>query len=487
MATTTRRESAIAGSGAHSPPSPPTSPSSYSPAVSPAPARTATVEDAPSEDYDPTRRLPSLTLSQFEAIRHEDDAVAEEDEFAYRHTHDTPIDDPSESQWESEAGVAAPKPALRKSATPSVGKLNSRSARKQSVSSARQQLQPQNRFSSRASSASYNDTSAAVGDGKKAPLVLLHITLLFLPGAEGAILRKITPTMLERGLLVEHPRGDYQLLEELIIDALGLDEPPATAGSEEDEDSEDEWEKSLGVRRVKAKNKWELRVYAANGLMTPGAWKRVWSEMERVDVEVGPKNWRARKVAGAGKWTKIFAEGKGRKDVGKFVSPRIGGSHGARAIKFWFTLGAVVVMLLTAFAGLYHQYGDNIFAATDLQLQDTNFTEAAELVLPDDAPAAAADIDAVEIEATPLPICGEDSAEPLATDSDDDTTIITSSSFASSSLDNDESKPESPSCVPAQPADAESEQAATTEFSEGAAETTSAEGWWGWKKGASSA
>jgi hypothetical protein len=33
--------------------------------------------------------------------------------------------------------------------------------------------------------------------------------------------------------------------------------------------------------------KWEIKVYAANGLMKSGAWAAAWREMEKVDVEVG--------------------------------------------------------------------------------------------------------------------------------------------------------------------------------------------------------
>jgi len=240
-------------------------------------------------------RLPSLTLSQFSDMRSEGEEG--EDDFSYQRQHESPLEDP-ESQWESE-GPAPPKQHRQKSTTPTSAKTYPRSARA-STSSGKFHLQPQQSssrrathfYSSRASSASYNET---VQGDRKAPLVLLHITLLFLPGAEEAILRKITPTILERGLLVEHPRGDYQLLEELIIDSLGLDDA-LVPGQDDEEHEQDEWEKSLGVRRVKAKSKWEIRVYAANGLMTAGAWKRVWGEMERVDVEVGPKGWRGKKV-----------------------------------------------------------------------------------------------------------------------------------------------------------------------------------------------
>ena len=283
--------------------------------------RSAAAPDGRGAQY----RLPPLALSQFSDPHSDGD---DEDDFTF-HQHEIPLDDP-ESQWESEGPPASAakqhhqqhhhhqhqqqhqqqqQQPRRKPASPTsiaaAAKPYPRSAHRPSTSSARSHLQPQmasrrstHFYSSRASSASYSEV---VPSEKKAPLVLLHITLLFLPGAEEAILRKITPTVLERGLLVEHPRGDYQLLEELIIDSLSLDDALVSAGPDGGggsggEHEQDEWEASLGVRRVKAKNQWEIRVYACNGLMTAGAWKRVWSEMERVDVEVGPKGWRGKKV-----------------------------------------------------------------------------------------------------------------------------------------------------------------------------------------------
>ena len=34
--------------------------------------------------------------------------------------------------------------------------------------------------------------------------------------------------------------------------------------------------------------RWDVKIYAANGLMRAGAWGAAWREMERVDVEIGP-------------------------------------------------------------------------------------------------------------------------------------------------------------------------------------------------------
>lgn len=240
-------------------------------------------------------------------MRSEGDASDPDDDrdFTYR-APGAAADDP-DSQWESDTPAAPARARKPPAPPPAPAPLASRSDPR-AKSTSKVTLNPAtfrstkttHFYTSRASSAGYNGP-VTTASGRKAPLVLLHVTLLFLPGAEEAILRKITPTMLERGLLVEHPRGDYQLLEELIIDSLGLDEALdpefELPGDSEAEDPEQEaWEKSLGVRRVQAKHKWELRVYAANGLMTAGAWKRVWGEMERVDVELGPKGWRGRET-----------------------------------------------------------------------------------------------------------------------------------------------------------------------------------------------
>jgi len=209
----------------------------------------------------------------------------------------------SSSQWEDDEGEAlqtsSPPPnarqspaSSRKSAPPLSSPLfPSRARRSQGSASVKSalshRLYTRPSPASRASSGSYDPREHE----RKAPLVLLHITLLLLPGAEDIVLQHITPTTFERGLLVEHPRGDYNLLEEMILDGLGLDDDDypleETASKAEEEDSS--WEKALNVPSTPGKKPWQLRVYASNGLMTPGAWKRVWSEMERIDVEIWPR------------------------------------------------------------------------------------------------------------------------------------------------------------------------------------------------------
>ncbi|KAI5792098.1 hypothetical protein FPQ18DRAFT_334837 [Pyronema domesticum] len=330
----------------HSPPHSPSSPLSY-PTDSP-----HHPDDLSEQD---SQRLPSITRSTYSiSDDFESDLLSEDNFDTYRNVGDesreeagstedfpeaTAQSEDHDSQWESE-GPAAPK--SRKKGLAAAAQKLPKALRPTSSG----KLHPRAQYlGSRASSASYNET--VQGEKKSAPLVLLHITLLFLPGAEEAVLRKITPTMLERGLLIEHPRNDYQALEELIIDALGLDDALTPAEqSEEEEEEKDEWEQSLGVRKVAAKRQWEIRVYAANGLMTSGAWKRVWNEMERVDVEVGPKGWRGKKTDELVKaFMRKDAKQRGVRLPAWDVEPL--------DVGFWATVVGILLLVVAAATGLW--------------------------------------------------------------------------------------------------------------------------------------
>ncbi|MCJ1392319.1 hypothetical protein MMC18_005186 [Xylographa bjoerkii] len=159
---------------------------------------------------------------------------------------------------------------------------------------------------------------------KEHPLVLLHVTVLpvglpysrevmesVLPAhvLEGWKLlgEKVTSTVQERGILIPHPREDYDLLEERLLESLELKVPRILKcghfhleeGELEEEDNESETDEDVCEdcgRRVRdgrmgsgtGSKRWDVKVYAANGLMRAGAWGAAWREMERVDVEVGP-------------------------------------------------------------------------------------------------------------------------------------------------------------------------------------------------------
>ncbi|KAM3422771.1 hypothetical protein BST61_g253 [Cercospora zeina] len=164
---------------------------------------------------------------------------------------------------------------------------------------------------------------------KEFPLVLLHVTLLpinppwsprnmedTLPASTLESLRllrsKVSETILQRGILVPHPSGDYELLEERLLEALELKPERITKcghfrgrssvsstdsglGSSvegyEDSDACDTCHRHLNPINAAVSaggRKWTIKVFAANGLMRASAWTAAWTEMERVDVEILP-------------------------------------------------------------------------------------------------------------------------------------------------------------------------------------------------------
>ena len=166
---------------------------------------------------------------------------------------------------------------------------------------------------------------------KEHPLVLLHITLLPLPHRYSLelleailpptifanwklLLERTNPTVLHRGVLIPHPREDYDVLEERLLESLELKQPrilkcghfhlsaeeEADIEADEDEDVEDLADTNICDdcgRRVRdgrhgdagtGSKRWDVKVFAANGLMRAGAWSAAWREMERVDVEILP-------------------------------------------------------------------------------------------------------------------------------------------------------------------------------------------------------
>ena len=178
---------------------------------------------------------------------------------------------------------------------------------------------------------------------KEFPLVLLHCSLL--PPTLALKTHIIDETLMEevlpaeywrrwkilqdkvgednevrtRGVLIPHPRDDYDVLEERLLESLELERPrirkghfmagladvDSGLGTESERDTENESDvdgQNANVslkppdcpdcgkrlpREIEADRKWEVKVYAANGLMRAGAWAAAWSEMEKVDVEVG--------------------------------------------------------------------------------------------------------------------------------------------------------------------------------------------------------
>ncbi|KAL8852555.1 MAG: hypothetical protein Q9221_002551 [Calogaya cf. arnoldii] len=165
---------------------------------------------------------------------------------------------------------------------------------------------------------------------KEYPLVLLHVTLLPIPDIYSAMVmdqvlpsyllenwkvlrEKATDTVLERGILIPHPKEDYDLLEERLLESLDLKTPRilkcghfhldpdeeadiAVSDSEDDDDDADADICDDCGRRVRdgrygsgtGSRRWDIKVFAANGLMRAGAWGAAWREMERVDIEIVP-------------------------------------------------------------------------------------------------------------------------------------------------------------------------------------------------------
>jgi hypothetical protein len=151
-----------------------------------------------------------------------------------------------------------------------------------------------------------------------APLILLHITVLppRVPWNRAVLDATLSPELkrqfgvlraatsglvAQRGILIAHPREEFELLEESVLEALDLlperigydgqyrPRTPNTLMEDEVDDAEDtETPICETCQRVHVGDAWYTRVYAANGLMRAGAWGACWSEMERVDVEVRP-------------------------------------------------------------------------------------------------------------------------------------------------------------------------------------------------------
>ncbi|KAI7196212.1 hypothetical protein KC363_g1015 [Hortaea werneckii] len=168
-------------------------------------------------------------------------------------------------------------------------------------------------------------------ESKQNPLVLLHVTVLpvnipwkheivqeLMPAPisdQIYLLRsKLTEYVMQRGILIPHPREEYDLLEERVLEALELRQeritkdghfhrPRGSASSIWTSDSTDSGLGSsveaasdpgccptcnYGASKGVSTGVWRINIYAANGLMRAAAWSAAWSEMERVDVEILP-------------------------------------------------------------------------------------------------------------------------------------------------------------------------------------------------------
>ncbi|KAF2828106.1 hypothetical protein CC86DRAFT_465868 [Ophiobolus disseminans] len=191
---------------------------------------------------------------------------------------------------------------------------------------------------------------------QQAPLVLLHVTILppQVPYSHELMVRIMPDWLVEnyklleeklqdiilmrRGLLIPHPRDEYDLLEERILESLELKTPrllkcghfvpPEDDMDKEDDEDDDmstlddntgrgsrmsggtfteeqEWKDGVAAdasmcsdchHELKRPGKgvgagtrrWQIKIYAANGLMPANAWAACWNDMERCDVEISP-------------------------------------------------------------------------------------------------------------------------------------------------------------------------------------------------------
>ncbi|KAI6871291.1 hypothetical protein KC323_g1916 [Hortaea werneckii] len=215
-------------------------------------------------------------------------------------------------------GSGSPRQSL-----PKARGLNSRPATPRSHHSAKVRGSPNPRHQARHSTHEL--------ESKQNPLVLLHVTVLpvnipwkheivqeIMPAPildQIYLLRsKLTEIVMQRGILIPHPREEYELLEERVLEALELRQeritkdghfhrPRGSASSIWTSDSTDSGlgssveaasdpeccpTCSYGASKAASTGVWKINIYAANGLMRAAAWSAAWSEMERVDVEILP-------------------------------------------------------------------------------------------------------------------------------------------------------------------------------------------------------
>ncbi|GAB1729768.1 hypothetical protein NU195Hw_g5722t1 [Hortaea werneckii] len=215
-------------------------------------------------------------------------------------------------------GSGSPRQSL-----PKARGLNSRPSTPRSHHSAKVRGSPKPRHQARYSTHEL--------ESKQNPLVLLHVTVLpvnipwrheivqeIMPTPildQIYLLRsKLTEIVMQRGILIPHPREEYDLLEERVLEALELRQeritkdghfhrPRGSASSIWTSDSTDSGlgssveaasdpeccpTCSYGASKSASTGVWKINIYAANGLMRAATWSAAWSEMERVDVEILP-------------------------------------------------------------------------------------------------------------------------------------------------------------------------------------------------------
>ena len=131
---------------------------------------------------------------------------------------------------------------------------------------------------------------------------------------------RVSEAVLARGVLIPHPEEEIDVLVERLLEGLELGDDAndrdsceygfggrrsfgseGLGGDDERADSAlggllEEYEDgkrgaggAFGSRAENGEKRWEVKIYAANGLMRASAWAAAWGEMERVDVEILPR------------------------------------------------------------------------------------------------------------------------------------------------------------------------------------------------------
>lgn len=158
---------------------------------------------------------------------------------------------------------------------------------------------------------SFLDNDDTVDVEEEYPLILLHCTLLppslslnpNLPiPSESALSKGLPPkyfqrwklledkilasgVLRDRGMLISHPEEDYTLLEERVFESLDIPTSSSSTGFSKTNNHPTEVAEDADGDNGNEKP-FDLRIYAANGLMRAGAWRAAWREMEKVDVEI---------------------------------------------------------------------------------------------------------------------------------------------------------------------------------------------------------
>jgi hypothetical protein len=195
-----------------------------------------------------------------------------------------------------------------------------------------------------------SDRTAGTSGPQLMPLVLLHVSILpcTMPAYSRQSLDTLAPkwvvdnyhllreklgdAVLARGVLIPHPGEEFDVLEERLLETLELCTPRllgcghfyAGSDTEDEEEPQRSKEDQEGLRAIcdfahndrkadsedneaeevcetcshhmrlpnkgagRGSRRWDVKFFAANGLMREGAWSAAWREMERVDVEITP-------------------------------------------------------------------------------------------------------------------------------------------------------------------------------------------------------